>query len=148
MLATLALFADELTVYPGSDIRPQDGDYALAFAIPMGTPGLKFVCRDTFARVGATSTIRFVALRRDGRRRDLRRRRRALGARLPLRRHGLLLGGHPDTGWRYIMHQAFTRAYTKLLFAFGLGHLIANTTGVVRFDHIQEKPGRSGTWSS
>ena len=50
MLATLAPFADELTVYPGSDIRPQDGDYALAFAIPMGTPGLKFVCRDTFAK--------------------------------------------------------------------------------------------------
>ena len=27
-------------------------------------------------------------------------------------------------------------------FAFGLGHLIANTTGVVRFDHIQEKLGQ------
>ena len=25
MLATLAPFADELTIYPGSDIRPQDG---------------------------------------------------------------------------------------------------------------------------
>ena len=48
-----------------------------------------------------------------------------------------------DTGWRgHIMHQAFTRAYVKLSFAFGLGHLIANTTGVVRFDHIQEKLGR------
>ena len=40
------------------------------------------------------------------------------------------------------MHQAFTRAHAKLLFAFGLGHLIANTTGVVRFDHIQEKLGQ------
>ena len=48
-----------------------------------------------------------------------------------------------DTGWRgHIMHQAFTRAYVKLSFAFGLGHLMANTTGVVRFDHIQEKLGR------
>src|SRR5437763_2594678 len=48
-----------------------------------------------------------------------------------------------DTGWRgHIMHQAFTRAYVKLSFAFGLGHLLANTTGVVRFDHIQEKLGR------
>ena len=35
-----------------------------------------------------------------------------------------------------------SRAHTKLLFAFGLGHLIANTTGVVRFDHIQEKLGQ------
>ena len=48
-----------------------------------------------------------------------------------------------DTGWRgHIMHQAFTRAYVKLSFAFGLGHMIANMTGVVRFDHIQEKLGQ------
>ena len=40
------------------------------------------------------------------------------------------------------MHQAFTRAYVKLSFAFGLGHLIAETTGVGRFDHIQEKLGQ------
>ena len=40
------------------------------------------------------------------------------------------------------MHQAMTRAHVKLLFAFGLGHLMANTTGVVRFDHIQEKLGQ------
>ena len=50
MLATLAPFADELSVYPGSDIRPQDGNYALAFAIPMSTPGLKFICRDSFSK--------------------------------------------------------------------------------------------------
>ena len=30
----------------------------------------------------------------------------------------------------------------KLCFALGLGHVIANTTGVVRFDHIQEKLGQ------
>ena len=40
------------------------------------------------------------------------------------------------------MHQAFTRAHVKLSFAFGLGHLMAETTGVVRFDHIQEKLGQ------
>jgi aromatic ring hydroxylase len=51
-----------------------------------------------------------------------------------------------DTGWRsHIMHQAFTRAWVKLSFALGLGHLIATTTGVARFDHIQEKLGQM--WS-
>jgi aromatic ring hydroxylase len=40
------------------------------------------------------------------------------------------------------MHQAFTRAWVKLCFAFGLGHMLANATGVVRFDHIQEKLGQ------
>ena len=39
------------------------------------------------------------------------------------------------------MHQAFTRAHVKLCFALGLGHLMANTTGTVRFDHVQEKLG-------
>jgi 4-hydroxyphenylacetate 3-monooxygenase oxygenase component len=144
MLATLAPFADELTVYPGSDIRPQDGNYALAFAIPMATPGLKFVCRDTFAKSRShfdyPLSSRFdemdaVAIFDD--------------VVVPWNR--IFLAGDPvgysevitDTGWRgHIMHQAFTRAHTKLLFAFGLGHLMANTTGVVRFDHIQEKLGQ------
>jgi aromatic ring hydroxylase len=48
-----------------------------------------------------------------------------------------------DTGWRgHIMHQAFTRAFVKLSFALGIGHVMANMTGVVRFDHIQEKLGQ------
>lgn len=144
MLATLAPYADELTVYPGSDIRPQDGNYALAFAIPMGTPGLKFICRDSFAkqrsRFDYPLSSRFdevdaVAIFDD--------------VVVPWER--VFLCGDTvgysevitDTGWRgHITHQAFTRAYIKLLFAFGLGHLIANTTGVVRFDHIQEKLGQ------
>src|SRR5690348_6082326 len=50
MLATLAPFADELLCYPGSDIRPQDGRYALAFAVPIATPGLRFICRDSYSR--------------------------------------------------------------------------------------------------
>ena len=50
MLATLAPFADELLVYPGSDIRPQDGRYALSFAIPIATPGLRFICRDSYSK--------------------------------------------------------------------------------------------------
>ena len=144
MLATLAPFADELSVYPGSDIRPQDGNYALAFALPMGTPGLKFVCRDTFAKGRShfdyPLSSRFdemdaVAIFDD--------------VVVPWDR--VFLAGDPvsysevitDTGWRgHIMHQAFTRAHTKLTFAFGLGHLMANTTGVVRFDHLQEKLGQ------
>ena len=144
MLATLAPYADELTIYPGSDIRPQDGNYALSFAIPMGTPGLKFICRDSYAK------------RRDAFDYPLSSRFDEMDAvaifddvEVP-RERVFLLGdtvGYSevisDTGWRgHIMHQAFTRAYVKLSFAFGLGHLIATTTGVARFDHIQEKLGQ------
>jgi 4-hydroxyphenylacetate 3-monooxygenase len=144
MLATLAPFADELSVYPGSDVRPQDGRYAISFAIPMTLPGLKFICRDSFSkqksRFDYPLSSRFdeqdaVVIFDD----------------VEIPKDRVFLDGDTqgysevitDTGWRgHIMHQAFTRAHTKLSFAFGLGHLIANTTGVVRFDHIQEKLGQ------
>ena len=143
MLATLAPFADELLIYPGSDIRPQDGRYALSFAIPIATPGLRFICRDSFAKT------------RDPFDYPLSSRFDEQDAfvifddvEVPADR--VFLDGDTvgysevitDTGWRgHIMHQAFTRAHTKLSFALGLGHLMATTTGTVRFDHVQEKLG-------
>jgi len=47
VLATLAPFADEIAVYPAAPM-PKDADaYALSFCIPLSTPGLKFLCRDS-----------------------------------------------------------------------------------------------------
>ena len=144
MLATLAPFADDLLVYPGSDIRPQDGRYALSFAVPIAAPGLKFICRDSYSKerdpFDYPLSSRFdemdcVVLFED----------------VEIPKERVFLDGDTvgysevitDTGWRgHIMHQAFTRAYVKLSFALGIGHLIANATGVVRFDHIQEKLGQ------
>jgi 4-hydroxyphenylacetate 3-monooxygenase oxygenase component len=144
MLATLAPFADELLIYPGSDIRPQDGRYALSFAVPIATPGLRFICRDSYSK------------QRDPYDYPLSARFDEMDAvvifdDVEVPRERVFLDGDPvgysevisDTGWRaHIMHQAFTRAWVKLCFAFGLGHIIANATGVVRFDHIQEKLGQ------
>ena len=48
ILATLGPFADELTVYPGQPIPPNDADVALVFSIPLATPGLKIICRDHY----------------------------------------------------------------------------------------------------
>jgi 4-hydroxyphenylacetate 3-monooxygenase oxygenase component len=53
VLATLAPFADEQTVYPGQPIPAGAAQYALAFAIPLDTPGLKFLCRDSASAPGA-----------------------------------------------------------------------------------------------
>ena len=53
VLATLAPYADEQTVYPGQPIPPGATEYALAFAIPLDTPGLKFLCRDSASAPGA-----------------------------------------------------------------------------------------------
>ncbi|MBI2761728.1 MAG: 4-hydroxyphenylacetate 3-hydroxylase [Chloroflexi bacterium] len=48
-LATLAPFSDEMFVYPGQPIAKDAGPYALTFSIPMNTPGLKVLCRDSFS---------------------------------------------------------------------------------------------------
>ncbi|MBD0291637.1 MAG: 4-hydroxyphenylacetate 3-hydroxylase, partial [Thermoleophilia bacterium] len=69
-------------------------------------------------------------------------------------RERVFLDGNPelysqvigDSHWRaHIIHQAMTRAWAKLEFAFGLGHTLAEMTGVNAFDHVQEKLGE--LWS-
>jgi 4-hydroxyphenylacetate 3-monooxygenase len=49
-LATLAPFADELLVLPSTTrLQPQDAArYAFAFAVPVSTAGLRFICRQSF----------------------------------------------------------------------------------------------------
>ena len=47
ILATLAPFADEIAVYPALPLPAGADAYALSFCIPMSTPGLKFLCRDS-----------------------------------------------------------------------------------------------------
>jgi 4-hydroxyphenylacetate 3-monooxygenase len=147
MLATLAPFADELAVYPGSDLRLQDSKYAICFAIPMSTPGLRFICRDSFS------------VQRDPWDYPLSTRFDEMDAvvvfdDVEVPRDRIFLDGDPqlhtevitDTHWRaHIIHQAMTRAWSKLEFAFGLGHTMAEMTGVNRFDHVQEKLGE--LWS-
>src|SRR5580704_18150564 len=49
MLATHGPTADEIMVYPlPFSVRPGEGKYALAFGIPTGTKGLRFICREPF----------------------------------------------------------------------------------------------------
>ncbi len=50
MLATLGPVSDEIMVFPSTVLKGQDEDqpYAFAFAIPSTTPGLKYLCRESF----------------------------------------------------------------------------------------------------
>ena len=50
MLATLGPIADEIAVFPSTVLRgtEEDAPYSFAFAIPCDTPGLKFLCRESF----------------------------------------------------------------------------------------------------
>ncbi|MCP3913615.1 MAG: 4-hydroxyphenylacetate 3-hydroxylase [Actinomycetia bacterium] len=65
VLATLAPFADEQTVYPALPIPPGANEYALSFAVPLDTPGLKFLCRDSESAVGVDPFDRPISARFD-----------------------------------------------------------------------------------
>lgn len=55
VLATLAPFADEIAVYPALPLPDGANDYAVSFCLPVDTPGLNFICRDSVS----ASTNRF-----------------------------------------------------------------------------------------
>lgn len=50
LLATLGPSADEIEVFPSTVLRsaPENKPFAFAFAIPVATPGLRLICRDTY----------------------------------------------------------------------------------------------------
>ena len=50
LLATLGPFSDEIEVFPSTVLRASDDNvpFAFAFAIPIATPGLRLICRDTY----------------------------------------------------------------------------------------------------
>jgi len=150
MLATLAPFSDEIVVYPsagGQGIRPEDKQYALSFALPMDTEGMKFICRDSYSKQRDTFDY------------PLSTRYDEMDAvvvfdNVHVPKNRVFIDGNVQlyreltdaTNWRnYIIFQAMTRALTKLEFLFGLGHKIADMNGVNRFDHIQEKLGEIWT---
>lgn len=50
LLATLGPFADEIEVFPSTVLRASDENvpFAFAFALPIATKGMRFICRDTY----------------------------------------------------------------------------------------------------
>ena len=126
ILATLAPFADELAVYPGG-IMPNAADvHALSFCIPMDTPGLKFICRDSVA----LNTNRFehpLSSRFDEQDAfvifddvEVPRERLFIDANLEV--YNTVM---KTSWWPNILQQTMIRAQTKLEFAWGLATRLA-----------------------
>src|SRR6266852_8155288 len=121
ILATLAPFADEIAVYPAVPLPEGADAYALSFCIPMNTPGLKFLCRDSCS----TSRRRFdhpISSRFDEQDGfaifddvEVPRSRVFIDANLTAYNTVMTTGWYPN-----IMQQTMIRAQTKLEFAFGL----------------------------
>jgi 4-hydroxyphenylacetate 3-monooxygenase len=127
ILATLAPFADEIAVYPAMPLPEGSDAYALSFCIPMDTPGLKFLCRDscstTRSRFDNPLSSRFdeqdafvifddVEVPRD---------RVFINGNWTAYNTVMMTGWYPN-----IMQQTMIRAQTKLEFAYGLGVAMAD----------------------
>ena len=131
VLATLAPYADEQTVYPSLPLPPEAKDYALAFAVPLDAPGLKFLCRDSASSPGADPFDKPLSSRFDE--------QDAFcifdDVLVPWDRVFIdgdvqIYNSMRDTGYAINMTtQATIRALTKLQFAYGLASRMAELIG-------------------
>lgn len=141
MLATLPL-ADEILVFPSTVIRgtPDDMPYAIAFAIPCSTKGLKFICREPFSedsKFDHPLASRFdeqdaVVIFDD--------------VLVPWDRVFLLedVEGantlqEATSGIVFMSQQVVVKNIAKTEFVLGVTSLIADTIGITEFQHVQEK---------
>ncbi len=131
ILATLAPFADEIAVYPAHPLPAGAEAYALAFSIPVDTPGLLFLCRDSAATPGAHVFDRPLSTRFDEQDAFV------IFDDVEIPRERLFLDGDVDlyntvttTGLREnLTNQTCIRALTKLEFAYGLARRMAEAIG-------------------
>ena len=144
LLATLAPFSDELLAPLYRPLRPDLPDsnrYAIGFAIPVATPGLKFVCRQAYdlgdsdfdyPLSGRYDEMDCMAIFDD--------------VLIPWNRvfsfDDVELGnlniarGH---WWRQYMQQVAVKNLAKLDFMLGITYKIADAIGINQYSHVQEK---------
>ena len=143
VLATLGPLSDEIAVYPSRSHHTADNahQYAVSFSIPSSTPGLRYICRESFD-YGRTPFDH------------------PLGARfeemdavaifdnvlVPWER--VFLMGNVEscnnmtsrTGWIYhSFHQVITRLVAKTEFLLGTASLMVETLGSGDQAHVQER---------
>jgi 4-hydroxyphenylacetate 3-monooxygenase len=130
VLATLAPFADEIAVYPSQPMPDASFRHALSFCIPMHTPGLKFICRDSVSlpdqRFDHPLSGRFDE--QDA---------FVIFDNVEVPRNRVFIDGNlavynsvMSASWRAnAMHQTMVRAWTKLEFAWGLACRMAEAIG-------------------
>jgi len=142
MLATLPV-AEEIMVFPSTLLKATDEDrpYAFAFAIPTATPGLRFLCRETFDAGGTTfdhplgarfeemdAVVIFddvlVPWERVFLLRDVERCNRAFGA---------------TNAVVHMAHQVVTKNVAKAEFVLGVASLIVDAIAIESFQHVQGK---------
>jgi 4-hydroxyphenylacetate 3-monooxygenase oxygenase component len=133
VLATLAPFSDELAVYPGGPMPDAADVHALSFCIPMNTPGLKFICRDSVA--GSPDKFDHPFSSRFDEQDAF-----VIFDNVEVPRERVFIDGNlgvynsvmRSTWWPNIMQQTMIRAQTKLEFAWGLASSMTEAINLVQ----------------
>ncbi|HLZ68408.1 MAG TPA: 4-hydroxyphenylacetate 3-hydroxylase N-terminal domain-containing protein [Dehalococcoidia bacterium] len=145
MLGTMAPLTEEVAVIPYGGVAPGDDAYAVTFSIPIDTPGMKFICRETVSplprsRFDHPLSSRFeemdcIAIFED--------------VVVPWER--VLVDGSPGSG--AIINPIFAavgsttelqiaaRMLSQMEFFCGLATKLADCIGITGFLHVQEKLG-------
>jgi 4-hydroxyphenylacetate 3-monooxygenase len=143
ILATLGPLSDEIVVFPSTVLKAaaDTAPFAFAFAIPSDTPGLKYICRESFDYGRLPSE-------------------HPLGARfeemdaivifddvlVPWER--VFLNARPDlcnaayattNAVVHMMHQVVCKNVAKAEFLLGVACLIVDSLGATEFPHVHEK---------
>lgn len=137
-----APIADEVLVCGGPALKPGQGQHALAFAMPIATPGISMVCRETYSRSNTYNhplAARFeapdcVLLFED--------------VLVPWER--VFLSGNVELHNRFMTasgfaaqvgHQILTRQVAKTMLVLGVAEQLSRAIGITGFLHVQAKLG-------
>jgi 4-hydroxyphenylacetate 3-monooxygenase oxygenase component len=143
MLSTLAPFADEIWVGPFYPRKAGEEPYALCFAIPTDTPGLKFICREPYD-TGRSRFDRPVSSRFD------EEDALAIFDNVLVPWDRLFINGNIEASNSFLLHgagyallQATVRGVVKLRFLAGLACHLAEAIGRNLAPHVQAQLGES-----
>ncbi len=143
MLATIGPFADEILVMPSTVLKggADDAPYSYAFGIPTDTPGLRFLCRESFD-LGRSHFDHPLASRFE----EIDAIVVFDDVLVPWER--CFVVGNPElcngiysetSAAAHMTHQVVTRTRAKTEFVLGLVSLLADAIGIEQFQHVQEK---------
>jgi 4-hydroxyphenylacetate 3-monooxygenase len=143
MLATIGPIADELIVFPSTVVRggADDAPYMFALAVACDTPGLRFLCRESFdlgrshfdhplgsrfEEIDAVVVFDDVHVPYE----------RCFILRDPVLCNGLYT---ETSAAAHMTHQVVTRTSAKTEYMLGLVSLLTEAIGIEGFQHVQEK---------
>jgi len=142
MLATLAPFADELAVVPSISRFPPDTEdakpFAVAFCVPMATPGLRFICRKSLTPPGARAIDYPLSSRMDE--------MDCVAVfddvfvpweRFLIYRNPRLVANIVEAGPGHALGQAAIKDLAKAEFLLGLAYNLADSINVLQFPNVQ-----------